>query len=297
MRSFYGAVTETNDLGVVAEDCPHCDSLKRCLLRKVSRSNYFCFVKLGERARENSCMCTECLKTFSGKPQWSYAQVVPIRDAREMELNELLAKTNPILADRIQFKEQIRELGGDERFATACERVEGLQPGRRRSDLLKKLLNWSRLSDKERDELEEYIGSLSRAWQFARQMAVGFPTSSGALIYFMSVPVLGGILIWMCATGHWLWGGLALAGGVAAATFLEVLFKRMVSRWSVNVLIPDAQEANVSLEHFVTVIDDIPATNPGLTEELWPMKHQLQNIREKLIAEGKLPQTPTQAKR
>jgi hypothetical protein len=289
MRTFYGAVTEINDLGTVAEHCPHCDQLKCCLLRTVSQGNYVCFVKIAEPLRESSCMCTDCLKPFRGKPHWGYAVVVPIRDALGMELNDLLAKTNPILADRIRFKEQIRALGGDERFAVAYENVEEMWPGELRSKLSRDLLDWNRLSEIQRDELKEKIGTLSRAWQFVRQITVGFPTSSGALSFFMSAPLFGLILICMLVTRSWIWGGLALASTVAAAEVLEsILFKRAVGRWTRQVLVPEAKDVNVPLDCFVAVVDDISRFTLGLTEELWRMKDQHQNIRQTLIADGKL---------
>ena len=298
MRTFFGAVTEINDLGAVAEHCPRCDGLKCCLLRTVTQGSYVCFVKIADPLRESSCMCTDCLKPFPGKPRWSYAAVVPIRDALGMGLDDLLTKTNPILGDRIRFKQQIRELGADERFAVAYENVEGMRPGRLRSNLLGSLLDWSRLSETQRDELEKDIGALSRAWQFARQMAIGFPTSSGSLAYFMSLPIIGLILICVLVTRSWLWGGLTSAACVVAATVLEFnLFKRSVGRWALQVLIPEAQEVKVPLDRFVAVVDDIPGCRLGLTEELWPMKDQLQNIRETLIAEGKLQSTPIQETR
>jgi len=295
MRTFCGAVTEINDLGVVAEYCPHCDGLKCCLLRTVTQGNYFFFAKIADLLRECSCMCTDCLKPFPGKPHWSYAEVVPIRNARGMDLNDLLTKTNPILADRIRFKQKIRELGGDERFAVAWENVEGMRPGWLRSNLLESLLDWSRLGETQRDELYEHVGALSRAWQFARQMAVGFPASSGSLTYFMSVPMFGLILIYMFVSRSWVWGGVALAASVIATTVLESrLFQRSVGRWTLQVLIPEAQAVNVPLDRFVAVVDDIPGSRLGLTEELWRMKDQLENIRETLIAQGTLQPMPTQ---
>lgn len=290
MRTFCGAVTEVKDLGVVAEHCPHCDSLKSCLLRTVTQGNYVCFVKIAEELRESSCMCTECLKPFPGKPCWSYAEIVPIRDARNMNLDDLLTKTNPILADRIHFKEQIRELGGDERFVVAYENVEGMRPGRLRSRLQRSLLEWPRLGETQRETLENDIGVLSRSWRFARQMAVGFPTSSGSLAFFMSAPIFGVILIGVIVTHSWGWGGLALASTVIAATILEAnLFRRSVGRWTLQVLVPEAQELNVPLDQFVSVIEDIPGNKLGLHEELWPMKNQLQNIRKTLTVAGLLP--------
>lgn len=292
MRTFYGAVTEISDLGTVAEHCPHCDQLKCCLLRTVSQGNYFCFVKITEPLTESSCMCTDCLKPFRGKPHWGYAAVVPIRDALGMELNDLLAKTNPILADRIHFKEQIRALGGDERFAVAYENVEEMWPGELRLKLSRDLLDWNRMSEIQRDELKEQIGTLSKAWQFVRQIAVGFPTSSGALSFFMSAPLFGLILIWMFVTGRWVRGALVLAPTVAVAGVLEsILFKRAIRRWTRQVLVPEAKDLNVPMDCFFAIVDDISRVKLGLTEELSRMKDQHQNIRQTLIADGKLPRT------
>ena len=102
----------------------------------------------------------------------------------------------------------------------------------------------------------------------------------------------------MLVTRSWLWGGLILAATVAAATILESnLLKRSVGRWALQVLVPEAQEVKVPLDRFVAVVDDIPGSKVGLTEELWPMKDQLQNICETLIAEGKLQRTLTQQTR
>ena len=129
MRTFWGAVTEIRDLGVVAEHCPYCDRLTCCLLRSMCLGHYVFFVKMADLSRDSSCMCTGCLKTFSGRPYWHYARFIPIRDARSMELQDLLTQTNPILADRIQFNQQIRDLGGDDRFVRAFEHLEGMRPG------------------------------------------------------------------------------------------------------------------------------------------------------------------------
>jgi hypothetical protein len=294
MGTFFGRVNEMNDLGVVAEHCPHCDRLRSCLLRTVRRGNYICFVKIAELSRESSCMCTDCLKTFPGKPHWSYAEVVPIREARETGIDDLLAKTNPILADRIHFNEQIRELGGDERFVVAYENIEGMRPGRLREDLLRRLLDWPRLGEAQRAELAQHIGALSRAWQFAREMAIRFPTSPAASAY--TIAIMAGLVLFCVPLPHrWLWGTIAVGVGLIATLIAEHhLLRRSVSRWTLQVLIPEAQEMRVPLDRFVSVVDDIPGCKLGLTEDLWPMKDQLQNICETLIAVGKLQRTPPQ---
>ena len=293
MRSFGGEVIETNDLGVVAENCPYCDRLTSCLLRTVSRGNYVFFVKMAELSRESSCMCTDCLKTFPGKPNWSYAGVVPIREASSMELDDLLTKTNPILADRIHFKEQIRELGGDDRFAVAFDNVDGMRPGPLRSDLMRKLVDWPSMGETQRTELSEHIGALSHAWKFARQMAFGFPVSSGFLPFVAAAMMVGLVLIYAFERQNWSWTAVALGAGVVATLVAEtILFKRQIRRWTTQVLIPEAQAANVPLERFIAVVDDIPGRKLPVKDDLWPVKDQLENIRQILISEGKLGRAP-----
>lgn len=294
MRTFFGVINETHDLGVVAEHCPHCDRVTSCLLRRVRRGNYICFVKMAELSRESSCMCTNCLKTFPGKPYWSYAEVVPIRKARTLGIEDLLAKTNPILGDRIRLKEQIRELGGDECFVVAYDDVEGMRPGRLRDDLLKRLLEWPHLAESQQAELSQQIGALARAWQFAREIAIGFPRSPGSPAY--AVAILAGLVLFcLPLSNRWLWGTITAGAGLIVTLVVEQsLLRRSVSRWTRQVLIPEAQEVHVSLDHFVSVVDDIPSSKLGLTEDLWPVKDQLQHICETLIAEGKLQATHRQ---
>lgn len=285
MRTLFGTVNETKDLGVVAEHCPHCNALTSCLLRMVTHGHYILFAKIADPLRQSSCLCTECLKPFPGQAHWSYAAVVPLRDARKTDLNDILAKTNPNLADRIRLKEAIGELGGDKRFAVAYENVEGLRPGSLHADKLEKLLEWPQLSELQRNELEGQIGSLSRAWRFTREMAIGFPKSSGSLAFFLSGPVFGLIVIGMIVTRHWIWGGALLVASVIIAAALEyILHRRSVRKWTRQVLVPEAHKVNVTLDQFAAVVDDIPSNKRGLTEDLWPMKDQLPNIRAAWMA-------------
>lgn len=288
MRTFWGAVTEISDLGVVAEHCPHCQRLMGCLLRSVCRGDHVLFVKMAQRTRECSCLCTTCLQTFPGEPYWHYAAVVPAREAQQMELESLLAKTNPVLADRIHFQQQIRDLGGDHRFAVAYEQLEGMRPGVLRADLLRQLLDWHNLDDPQRAKLAKDIGALARAWQFARQTAVGFPRPAGCLTYVVAALVVGLVFLCVPAARSWLGGAItAVSVLIAAAAIDHLRLTQSVCRWTRNVLIPQAQEAGVSLDCLVAVVDDIPGSKLGLTEELWPMKEQLPTICRILIAAGR----------
>jgi hypothetical protein len=289
MRSIWGTVTEIRDLGVVAEQCPHCERLEPCILRSVCRGESFLFVKVAKPFRENSCLCTACLKAFPCESSWRYAAVLPIQEAKSLPVEVLLRKTNPVLAERIQFKQQVRALGGDIRFAAAYEHLEAMRPGALRSEMLRQLLDWDRLEEEKRALLEQQVGARARAWQLARHLAGGFPRTIGCLLLPVAALVVGLAFLSLPAIRGWLWGGVTVVAGLIAATFFSnLLLTRWVCRWTRRVLIPEAQDANVSLDCFIAVVDDVPEWWLGLKEDLWPMKDQLDTIRGVLIAAGKL---------
>lgn len=294
MRTIWGPVTDISDLGVVAEQCPHCERLMSCLLRSVCHGNYILFVKIAEPPHENSCLCTGCLNSFPCQPYWRYAAVLPIRKAKALPLEELLATTNPVLAERLEFRAQVRALGGDPRFAEAYEHLEAMRPGVLRSSLLQQLLDWDRLEDEQRSLLAQQIGALARAWQLARCNARGFPRSAGAgcLTFAVAAIAVAQAFLWIPAIRGWLWGTLAVAASLIAATiFNQRILTRLVRRWTRKVLIPQAREANVSLDCFVAVVDDVPGSRPSLAQDVWPMKYHLETIKRVLIIHGKLSQS------
>jgi hypothetical protein len=288
MRAIWGWATRITDLGVVAEQCPYCERTMPCLLRSVCRINYVFFLETSGLERESSCFCTGCHKAFPSE-HWRYAAVLPIQEARNLPPEDLLARTNPGLADRFALKEQVSALGCDARFAVAYEQLEQLRPGALREGLLRQLLGWERLADEQRALLGQQIGDRSRGWQLARQIAPGFPPHPGCLPVAGVALIVGSAFLLVPTVRTWLLGSvLVVAGFGAAALIAQALFSLRVREWTRKVLIPEAQDAKVSLDCFVAVIDDVPGSRLGLTEELWPMKDQLETIRGVLIAEGKL---------
>jgi hypothetical protein len=284
MRSIWGPVTEIRDLGVVAEQCPYCQRVVPCLLRSVCSGHYVIFMKVAASTTESSCLCTACLKALAGAP-WRYAAVVPIRTAKALPIEELLARTNPGLVERLQFKEQIVALGGDADFAVAYEQIECIRPGALRSRLLKQLLHWNELSVEKRHLLRQQIGSHARAWQFACQMAPAFP-GPAVLPAILAACVVWSAFLWIPAVHSWLWASITLTAGLlAGALARHLLVTRNVRQWTRKVLIPEAQEANVSLVSLVAVVDDVPGSRLGIMEEVWPIKIELETIRRVLYAE------------
>jgi hypothetical protein len=293
MRAIWGWATKITDLGVVAEQCPYCERTVPCLLRSVCRIHYVCFLETTGLERDKSCLCTGCHQAFPSE-HWRYAAVLPIEEAKNLPPEDLLARTNPGLADRFALKEQVHALGCDARFAVAYEQLELLRPGALRQGLLQQLLGWERLPDVQRALLGEQIGGRSRAWQLARQLAPGFPRHAGCLPLAVAALLVGPALLWVSAVRSWFWGSILVAAGFGAGVLIDqVLFSLWVREWTRKVLIPAAENANVSLDCFLTVVDDVPGSRLGLTEDLWPMKDQLETIRGVLIAEGKLEATAT----
>lgn len=291
MRKFWGAATEITDLGVVAESCPHCEQIMPCLLRSVCRGHYACFVKTTGPMIERSCLCTGCHKPFLGE-YWRYAAVLPIRKARAMPQDELMAQTNPALAERIQLKEVVRSLGGDPRFAVAYDQLEQMRPGALRSSLLQQLLAWDRLPEEQKSVLAEQVTARFRAWQFSRQIAPTFPDHSASLTAMVAALVMALVFLLIPWTRSWLWGGATVGAGLLAAWLVgDTFYIRRVRQWTRQTLIPEAQDANISLGCLVDVVDDVSGSRLGLMEDLWPMKVQLDTIRGVLISDGLLKPT------
>jgi hypothetical protein len=288
MRAIWGPVTEIRDLGVVAEQCPHCERVRTCLLRSVCRGYTILFVRTTEPTVERSGLCTACLKTFPCD-HWRYTTALPIQQAKTLTDEELLARTNPGLAECLLLTEQIRALGGDARFAVAYEHLGGIRPGATRSRLLAQLLDWVRLAEGQRSALEQQIIAQARAWRLARQVAPEFPVAPVFLTTALAALVVGAVLLGVPSARSWLWGGVTVVAGLAAAALgAQVLLRRKVRRWTHEVLVQEAQHVNVSLTSFLAVVDDVPGSRLGMLEELWPLKDQRETIHAELLTGGKL---------
>lgn len=297
MPTIWGAVSEVSDLGVVAEHCPHCEQLMPCLLRSVNRGDYVLFVKMAVASRESSLLCTGCLKSFPGEPSWRYASVLPIHEAKALPVEELLTRTNPGLAERLQFKEQICALGGDARFATAYGHLEAMRPGPLRSELSRRLRDWDRLDEEQRASLSQHICSRARAFQFARQIAPSFPGSAGCLTLAAIVAVVTLVFFFVPVLQNWTSGIIQVIAALMGTALVNyLLLTRWVTQWTKKVLIPEAKEANVSLDCFLAVVDDVPGSRLGMAEELWPMKDQIDTIRKALSAEVPDPASKQEAR-
>ncbi len=287
MGNFWGPATEIADLGVVAEHCLHCQQITPCTIRSTDHLAHVCFVKM-TTSKETACLCGVCGGSFPCV-LWRYPELVPVQEAKVLPAEGLLARTNPGLAERIQLKQHVIELGGDPRFAVAYEQLEGMRQGELHAELLKRLLDWDRLADEQREHLVRRIDAWAQAWQFARQVAASFPHQTGCLPASLVGLAIWSIFLWLPAARDWLWGTVTVVAGFAAAALTGHLFlARRVRRWTREVLVSQAQQAGVPLTCFFAVVDDLPGSRLGMLEDLWPVKDQLDTIRAVLVADGKL---------
>jgi len=270
MWIIWGKTTEVKDLGVVAEYCPWCEKITPCVVQVVSEEDHVLFVKMFEAAKEYSCLCRVCGGSFPCQ-LWRYPSLVPVQEVAGLSLEDLLTRTNPGLTARVELKQQIIALGGDDRFTTAYEHLEGIRPGELHARLLQQLLSWSRLKVEQRIELVQQVDAYARAWQLARQIAPRFPEHAGCLPAFLVALAIWSAFHWAPLVRSLLWGtGTVLAGCGAGVLIAQLLLGRQVRRWTRKVLIPEAQRANVSLSCFLSVVDDLPATRYRILDELWP---------------------------
>jgi hypothetical protein len=166
---------------------------------------------------------------------WRYAAVVSFKEAKGLLLEDLQARSNPALAERRQLQELVGALGGDASFVTAYEQLESMRPGLTQSTLLKQLLTWGRLPEKERALLGEQIGARARAWHFARQISPGFPDKAGCLAVTLPALVIWSALLWAPPARSLLGRILTpLAGFVAAVLANHLIVRRNVRHWTRN---------------------------------------------------------------
>jgi hypothetical protein len=206
--------------------------------------------------------------------------VVAIGEAKGLEIEELLTRTNPILAERVQMKELIASLGGDAHFAEAYQQLEEMRRGAVRSRLLEKLLDWERLDEEARIALAQQIADRARAWKFALHIAPGFPSHVGCL-----PGIVVGLVVWvfffvlaLVVRGRFMISASFLLGFGAAAVTGQFFLTPQIRRWTRAVLIPECGDANVSFASFAEVVDDLAGSTLDRLEPLWPVKLNLETI-------------------
>jgi len=284
----WGSSTNLKELGVVADQCPHCDQLAPCCVTGHVRGDHVYFITLNEQVIGGECLCSACGGRFpcdTGR----YRDFVPPGDASSMTTETLLERTNPDLKERLLWALEKRTFAADERFEVVSQSVEQLRPGRLRTQLQDGLRRWGQLSEEQRTELLHTVTESARALQFAESVAGRLPGPAGCLVACIACIAVWSAFFWTTAGRHLLSSvALVFAGFVAGAVVFQQIFSRRVRRWAKEVLIPEGEMAGIDFRRFVAILDDLSDPSPRVRGELDGLKENAAAIMKELVATGKV---------
>ena len=166
--------------GVVADYCSVCRRIERFAVIDHRRTLHLYFVPLGKgRYQGTTRRCVECGHYFEFDPD-RYAEVLPHREADTLELEQLLRRTTPDVAERFEAIDAIERVahksayrgGSDEpsegRLQEAAAELRQLEiQGIDSSRFCRRFAQWERLGESERQnllaELRGYVAALEDA--------------------------------------------------------------------------------------------------------------------------------------
>jgi hypothetical protein len=284
----WGPSTSLRTLGAVADQCPRCNQLTLCTVSGLFRGLHVFFISLAENVQSIECVCSACGGRFRGE-LWHYNDFVPVEDAVDMSIDELLALTNPALKKRLEWAERQEELSAiDSRFAPALDAVEQLRSGEMRTALMDKLQHWDVLAETERDALVRKASESARALQFIRSLTERMPHSAGCLSAFMASAVVWSTLLWEPQTRDLLWGGIIIFVGFAVgAGVLQLLTSGRIRHWTRDVLILEAESSGIDFDRLAAVLEDMPPPNPHADDELHVWRENAAAVLAELNSCGK----------
>ena len=165
---------------------------------------------------ETSCLCTVCLKAFPCE-HWHYVALVSIREARALPVEDLLARTNPGLAERRELNEQISALGGDTEFAVSlisssrkCARCIALA-------VVEAVARPGPAAQEQNSLLSQRIVEQAPGLALRSTGQERVPVSPWLPDRAASALVAGSAFLWIPASPNWLGAGITAGTGFAAA--------------------------------------------------------------------------------
>src|SRR5262249_29785827 len=155
-------------MALIADLCPHCRRITRCNV--VERGGIAGGVLLGVPLvlplSSVSCTCGECGFEFRSE-FWDHGRTVSPAEAAPLDIEALLARTNPVLKEKLTLS----ELQANPRLGGAFDLLGRLAPGGLRTALKDALLRWPGLDEGRRERFLASVGDCSRALDFGRSMA------------------------------------------------------------------------------------------------------------------------------
>ncbi len=283
----YGRYTDPREMGVVADQCPHCDRLSPCSITGYYRRTHLYFITFSEHVASGECCCGACGNRFP-REVGQYREIVPAGEAATMMIETLLERTNPDLKDRLLWAQQRRALAEDERFESANQSIEQLRPGPLRTELQEALRQWGQLSEEQRTELRHTATESVRALHFAESVASQLPGPVGCLPACLACLAVWSAFLWTSAGRRLLWSvALVFAGFAAGAVVLQHLFNRRVRRWTREVLIPEGETWGVDFGRLIAILKDLADSSYRARDELDGWRANARTLIKGLVAAGK----------
>lgn len=298
----FGAYPYNSIRGFVGDYCHYCGGPQVFHLMDHYELPHVYFIPFARLYQMTVRICQGCGSEEKCKRN-AYAQVVPQRRGRGMEVEEVLAETNAPLHALVLVERQAATTGEDRERAVRAMRVLQKHHGRREAaPLLQRMQDWPRLGASARQQLLDEIEGLhnlqeqnEEALDFLLEAVKTAPYSAHLLLVLpLFVTVLVVCIGFTAATVQ----GFAVLGvllPVLAADILVCfwLYNRLTTwryrRWVRAKLIPMAEEEGM----------DFLAICAALSGE-WPkevleqprfaiLRKQQKTVIDVLVEEGKLP--------
>jgi hypothetical protein len=292
MWFIWGPSHEEREVGVVAEQCPHCGQVAPCSIVGRFEGLQVYLITIAETATEAIGTCGSCGGHFRCD-LWRYKEFVPPVVAASLTVEALLERTNPALRERLGWTQQQEAFAADPRFLPTVQAVEQLRLGPLRARLMKELRRWDCLDDGQREELARTARESARALAFADSVANRFPRSAGCLPALLACIAVWSAFLWAPAVRS-LPGGIltGFAGLAAGAAVVQLLLTRGVRGWANDVLIPEGRNAGIDFGQLLVLIEDLPPPGPNSRDGLTVLKEYAATIREELVAAGEVAKGP-----
>lgn len=281
MMFIFGSVSGDQDLGVVAELCPHCQVIAPCSVTGITQGVHVFFVPLAGGVTQAFCTCGCCGRQFPCK-WWQYSQMVPATQAVLLTVEALLVRTNPALNQQVAWSKRREEFGSDPRFDAALKAVEELRTGTQSSKFMGDLKRWGALDESQRKELVQAIDQTVQNMQFAMSIASRIPRSDGWVI-----GVVACIAVWSASMGIpavreniLSWGfAIGLVGVATGIAVFQFILYRRVRQWTQDILIPEGRDLHIDFGRFIEFLDELPESGRGSEDPIRDLQDQSKAIR------------------
>jgi hypothetical protein len=271
-----------DEMGLIAEKCPRCQRVTRCAV--IERGSIWGGLVFGVPfilpMSSVECVCGQCGHIFRSRPMVE-ERAIPAEVAAGLDTDALLGLTNPEL-QRAQIFSRLRT---DRRLQNAFALFDRLASGPLRSGLEAELLRWPSLAEPDQADLLGRVEKCAKAEEFARAMAGRH--SLGAIGCLLGVAVTAGVWLaawWtLDAPGALGWALIGVIGLAAGGMPYQLLSASRDRRWVREVLLPEADRANLPLEWLLAVIEQTVTPRAG-GDELGSFREIAPAIRAELDA-------------